>query len=1676
MSTTIPIQDLDPSADPPNDRAIHAVVTLSWPYSSSTRQCALLLSERDFRLRARGGQIRVKFSGPAARAVAQGKLGIGDEVVLELGAGQWASGAAVHVPGKSVGELHFGRGVQLRVQKDGGEDVQVSVADDAVDEDEQEISQVEVTPVKKTSPASTFRSSIGRAPGSAAIYSTPAYMRKAARFSYLDGISRLFEDEWENQDLPRKKARTSLGEVKSWKVVDRTPSPEPSPPAPVVVEVEEEMLDATQAEEADVRDMPTVESGKDQEPTAEMHSVRSSPTPAPTQQMLRPASPASVTAPQSSPLELLAAEALADQQPEATITTSTLPTLQIPSSSPTPQLAEPGSLEELAFDPTTPRLIPLASTALPSTTPQISPLATRDAYTAAMTDDQDELADTFSEQALPSDVPAPQEPVVLTSPNKATESLLEQLKSTAGESELNTESVAPEEDVSANVSNQWESDDLAEQDAFSDDEADEVLSAYENDAELMPEDDAKDVLDADELEGEEPSDDDTNEDLEMYNQPAQELMEESSTEKDSDIEEQASLQHQMDSEITAERRSSIDTRGMSQQTGFAPASTLLKAAETPAKAVQQPTAKDSDLTATPSRMPFFGLDGAVPSTEEAEVVTPAAKPTGTPKSTPQSARDKVMKKTFNSLFGLKGSPSPEKEDPPNVIFTTSTEAMKEQAGQHDAELNEMQSEQPNGNKVVDSQPVRTDTADVSGDATIEADVPGVLGSQQESALLTDAGPQEVQDVAINKTDLPDEITQDIQNEKMPLEAASSARENSPELINLESSSDAEDGDDDMEEAEADHATTEPSMSAPTPQKRSKAKGPETDSSDVVGSGHAESTAISPRKHDVEATEPDTALPDADKRSNQSEDPEVEQLQPVENHQVTQAPKSPGVDVNILEKNDVLPATITEPTQPTLAPVEQPSALFPVPRSPEPEVEESASIEIGLQGQSQHVPLQVSSSPAEGDVSVAGNEVLQEHSEHLPPGSAVLEDESKAASPAKESVIESDVKVVDILQGEDVEMLDDDHQESDLSQVSFQSQMAPELDVASAPASFEKPIVSADVIRIREPSQEPSQESSEEEDVEMMDGEREEVQSSHLSFQSQVPQDSADAQRSDLLGTSSRPTSKDTVEDFSPMVLGSMTQRVADIVSDDSALQRLRELQSEDGDVEIDGADQDAAQGPSMTDPVEDLLEQTPARSAKVAVELAPTNSQTISPVKVTRTVHEQQPTPQATFEVDVQDPSTTNHEVAIVQENTVNREELSANDLEALESQLQTEVVDDGVLQSASALSPEVGDQGDLSVITGDKDEQANLALPLSPSATQPAEPETQLSHANEIKADVQPSPATSQRRSLMPPQTDVTTTVISENIEKMSQAETREQGPAEPHEDPTTMSHSLSTKMPPPEQTLPPKTPVRRSLRSRLSNVPDVISAWFSPKRSSIAAQDQEERTVVETPKGTDVSANETPRTTRRRASRASGLSTAHAYFTSLDSLSQYVNPSSQQAGTVDILAVVTDFTKEPERAKGGPRDFYTIFRVADPSMSASSNVRVEVYRPWKAVLPAADIGDVVLLRAFIVKSKKRQAYLLSTDTSAWCVWRFAEHSKATARGGATVGDDGKPVWARRMSHSEVREEVKGPPVEYGVAEKEQARKLRDWWVETHGETHEGASAEPGDKEHEEEAEVIEL
>ncbi|KAM3417505.1 hypothetical protein BST61_g5746 [Cercospora zeina] len=247
------------------------------------------------------------------------------------------------------------------------------------------------------------------------------------------------------------------------------------------------------------------------------------------------------------------------------------------------------------------------------------------------------------------------------------------------------------------------------------------------------------------------------------------------------------------------------------------------------------------------------------------------------------------------------------------------------------------------------------------------------------------------------------------------------------------------------------------------------------------------------------------------------------------------------------------------------------------------------------------------------------------------------------------------------------------------------------------------------------------------------------------------------------------------------------------------------------------------------------------------------------------------------------------------------------------------------------------------------------------------------------------------------------------------------------------------SSVMNPPPSAAVPKIPSRKSLASRIGQVPEVISSWFSPRRST-RQQLEEDTTLV------DDAMSEKADLLQSTASN--GLITSAAYYTPLSNLHEKLNPSSQPGvdNTIDILAVVVDDTKAPERAKGGPRDFFTILKIADPSSSTPTKMadsRVEVFRPWHATLPVAQKGDVVLLRGFGVKSRKRRPYLLSTDASAWLVWRFGEDAQRP-------GSAGSPKRSRRRGSLVglgVKEEVKGPPVELGSEERQRAKELREWW-----------------------------
>lgn len=252
-------------------------------------------------------------------------------------------------------------------------------------------------------------------------------------------------------------------------------------------------------------------------------------------------------------------------------------------------------------------------------------------------------------------------------------------------------------------------------------------------------------------------------------------------------------------------------------------------------------------------------------------------------------------------------------------------------------------------------------------------------------------------------------------------------------------------------------------------------------------------------------------------------------------------------------------------------------------------------------------------------------------------------------------------------------------------------------------------------------------------------------------------------------------------------------------------------------------------------------------------------------------------------------------------------------------------------------------------------------------------------------------------------------------------------------------------------------------------------------------------------------------------------GTRTSYSYFTPLSHLASYTN---SQSGNVDVLAVCTAPNKAPVRATAGPRDYTSLFSVTDMSLENGTEVRVQVFRPWKAALPECDVGDTVLLRGFQVKSRKGKPCLISGQGSAWCVFRYGAVEKWRSAGASQAnsqevtdaeGEDGekggkkghakrksnimestKPIWADVMSglwgavasqeekpapegetgdagdntasvetlHNSVsgatREEVHGPPVEYGDEERREAKGLREWWVGLGGRKGTGKEVKP--------------
>ncbi|KAG9583510.1 hypothetical protein KCV01_g14559, partial [Aureobasidium melanogenum] len=221
----VPISSLSPSSALPTDCGFKALVTLLWPFSSTTGQCALLLADPDARQRHQKGQVRVRFTGPSARQIAASGIGIGDSVQVALVGVQWlteADTALVKTPGRSVdGELVFKNRLHMTITRGQTEPRTIDV-DESIERMSPKPSMLPSTPIARSKPRTSFDAY------GVAVYSSPAFMKRLRLSEGGTPYSPVPVSEDDDQDTvtSRKRRRVSYKNVSEWKFDAREPSPE----------------------------------------------------------------------------------------------------------------------------------------------------------------------------------------------------------------------------------------------------------------------------------------------------------------------------------------------------------------------------------------------------------------------------------------------------------------------------------------------------------------------------------------------------------------------------------------------------------------------------------------------------------------------------------------------------------------------------------------------------------------------------------------------------------------------------------------------------------------------------------------------------------------------------------------------------------------------------------------------------------------------------------------------------------------------------------------------------------------------------------------------------------------------------------------------------------------------------------------------------------------------------------------------------------------------------------------------------------------------------------------------------------------------------------------------------------------------------------------------------------
>ncbi|KAK2779514.1 hypothetical protein FQN52_007490 [Onygenales sp. PD_12] len=235
-TTSTPIAKLSPSLPDIPTRHVRAVVILLWPFSSVTKQLGVLLSEPDFRLRGTRGQVKAKFRGPSAEAVAKSQIGIGDTVVLGLEGARWISrdagannDAEIGTPGRERGiewDLMFDGRVVIEVYRDSKLFKTIDVQAPREEQNGNEPAAPS-TPTRSTSTPQYLVDGESPRPETSGNWSSPAFsQRVSASFGSLSNSAYDPLAEEDGYIWGKGRKRTKFGRPSNeWVFVDTPPSP-----------------------------------------------------------------------------------------------------------------------------------------------------------------------------------------------------------------------------------------------------------------------------------------------------------------------------------------------------------------------------------------------------------------------------------------------------------------------------------------------------------------------------------------------------------------------------------------------------------------------------------------------------------------------------------------------------------------------------------------------------------------------------------------------------------------------------------------------------------------------------------------------------------------------------------------------------------------------------------------------------------------------------------------------------------------------------------------------------------------------------------------------------------------------------------------------------------------------------------------------------------------------------------------------------------------------------------------------------------------------------------------------------------------------------------------------------------------------------------------------------------